>query len=70
MQARAQSDFSVTSLRPELALVSVGADNDYGHPAPDLLDGLRAAGAEVHRTDEEGDVAVVAGGAGPRVATR
>lgn len=68
--SRHQDEHWLTSLRPELALVSVGADNDYGHPAPDLLDGLRAAGAEVHRTDEEGDVAVVAGGAGPRVVAR
>lgn len=68
--SRHQDEDWLTSLRPEIALVSVGADNDYGHPAPQLLDDLRAAGAQVHRTDEEGDVAVVAGGAGPRVVDR
>lgn len=45
--------------RPELAVVSVGADNDYGHPAPSLLTALRRLDAEVGRTDESGDVAVV-----------
>ncbi len=50
----------LTSLDPEVALVSVGADNTYGHPADELLDGLAAAGAEVHRTDLEGDLLVTA----------
>jgi competence protein ComEC len=36
-----------------------GEDNDYGHPAPDVLAALTAAGAEVRRTDLDGDVLVV-----------
>ncbi|SDR79584.1 competence protein ComEC [Nocardioides scoriae] len=43
-----------------LAVISVGADNDYGHPAPSLLALLRDAGMRVVRTDQQGDVAVVA----------
>lgn len=43
---------------PALAVVSVGADNDYGHPDPSLLAGLSSAGARVVRTDVDGDVAV------------
>ncbi|WP_445256885.1 ComEC/Rec2 family competence protein [Nocardioides aurantiacus] len=42
-----------------LAVVSVGADNDYGHPAPSLSLLLREAGMRVARTDRDGDVAVV-----------
>jgi competence protein ComEC len=42
-----------------LALISVGEDNDYGHPAPSTLAALDARGFEVHRTDVEGDLAVV-----------
>jgi competence protein ComEC len=49
----------LTSLRARLALVSVGEDNDYGHPAPDLLAALSATGASVWRTDVSGDVVVV-----------
>lgn len=45
-------------LRARLALVSVGADNDYGHPAPELLAALTATGAQVRRTDLDGDVLV------------
>ncbi len=44
---------------PELAVVSVGADNDYGHPDPYLLTALADQGADVARTDEDGDVAVL-----------
>ena len=43
---------------PELAVISAGANNSYGHPAPETLDRLEALGAEIHRTDEEGSVTV------------
>ena len=49
----------LTSLGAGVALVSVGEGNDYGHPAPDLLLALSAAGARVWRTDLAGDVVVV-----------
>lgn len=45
---------------PELALVSVGRGNRYGHPAPVVLARLRRAGVEIRRTDEEGPVRVLA----------
>jgi competence protein ComEC len=47
----------LTSLGAGLALVSVGADNDYGHPAAETLEPLAATGADVLRTDLDGDVA-------------
>jgi competence protein ComEC len=43
---------------PRVALVSAGADNDYGHPAPAALALLESVGAVVARTDVHGDVAV------------
>ncbi len=42
-----------------LAIISVAADNGYGHPAPETLRQWQATGALVARTDEVGDVAVV-----------
>jgi competence protein ComEC len=47
------------SLGASVALVSAGADNDYGHPAAETLEELADAGAEVLRTDQDGDLAVV-----------
>ncbi len=57
------------SLDPSVVLVSVGADNDYGHPAESALRPLSEAGAEVFRTDRDGDLAVVAVDGEPRVVT-
>lgn len=44
---------------PRIALVSVGAGNDYGHPNPALMARLLRGGTRVLRTDVDGDVAVV-----------
>ncbi|MFG2357601.1 ComEC/Rec2 family competence protein [Streptomyces sp. NPDC048521] len=43
---------------PRVALISAGADNPYGHPAPSTVAGLRAGGAVVLRTDRDGALAV------------
>jgi competence protein ComEC len=47
------------SLGARLAVISVGADNDYGHPAAETITGLAATGEQVMRTDRDGAVAVV-----------
>lgn len=57
-------------LDARLALVSVGADNDYGHPATDVLSALAARGVEVRRTDVDGDVVVVVRDGVPGVVAR
>jgi len=46
---------------PALALVSVGADNTYGHPAAPLVRQLVEESAVVQRTDSRGSLAVVVG---------
>lgn len=43
---------------PELAVISAGANNSYGHPASETLERLEALGAEIRRTDQEGTVTV------------
>lgn len=48
---------------PRLALISAGAENPYGHPAPTTVAALRAQGAVVLRTDEDGALAVAGTGA-------
>lgn len=49
----------IAGLGARLAVISVGLDNDYGHPAGSTLDLLGRAGLTVRRTDRDGDVAVV-----------
>jgi len=43
---------------PKLAVVSVGADNAYGHPTPGTLATLAAHGVRTLRTDRDGDVVI------------
>ncbi|HEY0952034.1 ComEC/Rec2 family competence protein, partial [Nocardioides sp.] len=70
--SRYQDEDWLLSLGARAALVSVGADNDYGHPAASTLDPLTDAGIRVLRTDRDGDIAVVGDGSdgGLSVATR
>ncbi|HEY0700625.1 MAG TPA: competence protein ComEC, partial [Micromonospora sp.] len=49
----------LSAVDPAVALVPVGAGNDYGHPSPALLGRLTGGGARVLRTDLQGDLAVV-----------
>ncbi|MGS0560140.1 ComEC/Rec2 family competence protein [Microbacterium aurugineum] len=44
------------ALRARVALFSVGADNDYGHPRIETLDLLTATGAQDLRTDKQGKI--------------
>ncbi|MGD9961442.1 ComEC/Rec2 family competence protein [Nocardioides sp.] len=46
------------SLGARVGVVSVGADNTYGHPSTETLGPLAAAGLEIARTDQEGDIAI------------
>ncbi|MDF2521054.1 MAG: hypothetical protein K0R84_1682 [Clostridia bacterium] len=41
---------------PQYAIISVGTDNDYGHPHQEALDRLQATGAKIFRTDEQGTI--------------
>jgi len=60
----------LAALHPRVALISVGAGNDYGHPHAATLEHLAAIGGlEVHRTDLEGSVEVITDGTFYRVLT-
>jgi beta-lactamase superfamily II metal-dependent hydrolase len=55
------------SVGPQIAIISAGEQNPYGHPSPELLERLRESGARILRTDEEGAVQVVTDGHSLRV---
>ncbi len=59
-----------STVAPRLAVVSVGEDNDYGHPDPGLIAALTDSGIAVRRTDLDGDIAVVVHDGVLRVASR
>ena len=52
------SDEFLAAVHPSAAIISVGADNPYGHPSADVLAALNRAGARVVRTDQLGTIVV------------
>ncbi|MDQ4086287.1 MAG: MBL fold metallo-hydrolase [Actinomycetota bacterium] len=68
--SRYQDAGLLAAVGAEVAVVSAGADNDYGHPADETLQLLRGSGTRVYRTDVHGDVAVVWSGGEPSVETQ
>ena len=48
----------VRALAPRVAVVSVGRNNTFGHPAPEVIERYQSAGADVFRTDRDGAVTV------------
>ncbi|MEM3677059.1 MAG: ComEC/Rec2 family competence protein [Candidatus Bathyarchaeia archaeon] len=46
------------AVTPLVAVISVGADNPYGHPSREVLDRLASAGAAVYRTDLNGGIEI------------
>ena len=52
----------LAAVRPRVAVISAGEDNPYGHPNPELLARLTAAGVRILRTDHDGAVHVLTDG--------
>lgn len=50
------------AVNPEIAVISCGKYNDYGHPHSSVLERLAEVGAAVYRTDEQGTVTVTTDG--------
>lgn len=52
------SEAFVRALKPDVAVVSVGRGNSFGHPSRVVLDRYAAIGAAIYRTDQDGAVTV------------
>ena len=50
------------AVSPHAAIISVGRDNLFGHPAPSTLAALENAGIDVYRTDRNGAVTIDSNG--------
>ena len=53
-----QSPAFLRAVHAGIGIISVGKDNDYGHPSPALLHELDRLGMRAERTDLDGDVAI------------
>ena len=49
-------------VKPEVAIVSCGAWNRYGHPSQAVLDRLKAANVKLYRTDLQGEITITTRG--------
>ncbi len=58
------SDEFVRRVSPEIAVISCGKNNEYGHPHKETLDTFNKYGVNVHRTDEEGTIIAQCSGNG------
>ena len=47
-------------ISPQIAIISVGSKNPYGHPAPETIAALTRLGTQVVRTDHDGAIAITA----------
>lgn len=56
------SDDFLKAVDPKYAVISVGKDNDYGHPAPETIQKLKDAGVKIYRTDEMGTIVATSDG--------
>jgi competence protein ComEC len=45
-------------VQPRTAVISVGRDNDYGHPAPEILSALERLRIPIFRTDQIGTIVI------------
>lgn len=52
----ATSDDLLLATRPKAAVISVGADNPYGHPHSEVLERLSRYGCRIYRTDLQGTI--------------
>lgn len=50
------------AVSPKYAIISVGAGNDYGHPAASTISKLSGAGVQVFRTDKDGTIVATCDG--------
>lgn len=53
----------LNAVLPEIAVISCGTNNDYGHPHEETLSRLRDAGVDVYRTDLMGTITITSDGA-------
>lgn len=52
----------LSALNPQLAVISVGKNNKYGHPNPFTLDLLKGLNIKTLRTDQIGDIEIISDG--------
>jgi competence protein ComEC len=63
------TDPFLSAAHPAFAAISVGRDNSFGHPSPEVTERLEAAGVRVYRTDRDGAITASTDGSTLSVST-
>ena len=56
------SEEFLKQVSPKTAIISVGKDNDYGHPSDETIKKLQNLGTTIYRTDELGTIELISDG--------
>ncbi len=64
------SEEFLKSVLPKIAVISVGKNNRYGHPHPEVLENLDKHGIKVLRTDWQGDIKFFSDGKNLKIKTQ
>lgn len=56
-------------VKPQIAIISVGKKNKYGHPTATTLSRLQKIGAKIYRTDERGTITIISDGKNNEIKT-
>ena len=56
------SEAFLEAVAPSIAVISVGENNDYGHPGANVLARLEALGTAIYRTDTQGEIIITSDG--------
>ncbi len=67
--ATSSSQLFLEALRPDIAVISAGRGNPFGHPVPTVLARYRHVAAAIYRTDQDGAVTIETDGTTARLTT-
>ena len=56
------SEKFLSAVKPEIAIISCGKNNDYGYPHKDVLDRLGKQNVQIYRTDTDGTIILTTDG--------
>jgi competence protein ComEC len=59
----------LAAVQPQIAVIQVGADNQFGFPANRVLRRLERLGAKIYRTDRDGTIKITTNGQNFKVVT-
>lgn len=60
----------LNQIKPQIAIISCGKDNSYGHPKQTILNRLQKLGTNIYRTDEKGTIMMISDGKNYKIKTQ